>query len=288
MTPRAKAKTDPTPSLPSIDPILAKRFTVVSALRLCGDSRLNEIRREMGKYHLLSLKPLLEAGGKHVFVDCGSDPILEKYLSAHSPASQYIRLESDRWMESRSKNRGLREVKTDWVAFTNADTILHPDVFNRTGEIIGDNEHFILQGYRWEAPWEISRNILAGAWGWPFKKDEWAALHNLSVPHSFPRNPTGEWQVTTTDIAEAVYGFDERMDGEGAASYGGMDTDFHDRAGMLAIRRGGAYLLSRRIPVVHFHHHAFRPFNAANHALRRENLYRFIEEGTEESLVWPE
>lgn len=186
------------------------------------------------------------------------------------------------WNESKFKNKGLASVDTKYVAFTNADTIVLPETIERTIELIPDHEDVIIQGLRWEVPRQVSRWIMESQS--EMTGQFWKVVKNLSIPHAFPKNATGEWQVTSVEVAREIGGFDERM--TGANSYGGMDTDFHERcrAYLLGTSRGKE-ITSRAIPILHLHHYAERPYSP-NNIIRQRNLWRYIESGNVEDLDW--
>lgn len=193
-------------------------------------------------------------------------------------------VERDYWSETEAKNIGLDRSSSPLVAFTNADTLVTENTVARTCDVIGEAEYFVLQGYRWEIPRSVTARILSSELDTTVGSDL-DLIENLSIPHAFPHNPTGEWQVAPAELARAVGGFDERMSGPGAKGYGGLDTDFHDRAACLAEKRGGGPIVSRKIPILHLHHYAERPLSA-NHAQRRTNLEVFAHSGAGEALNW--
>ena len=194
--------------------------------------------------------------------------------------------EAESWSESYAKNRGLEAVKTPLVAFTNADTILDKPTLDMTLRLIEHSgfEDFILQGMRWEIPRQATNRLIEGKMS---VLQDFSQLASLSVPHAFPKQAIGEWQVTRTQTAWSIGGFDERM--VGANAYGGMDTDFHERcrAWNSVVHKipNGGEIVSRDIPVLHPFHYAERPFSP-NNAIRHANLERFIELGTPEALDW--
>lgn len=198
-----------------------------------------------------------------------------------------IRTKKDYWSESEAKNFGFVlgfDPRRPVIAFTNADTLVTMHTLERTCEVIQDHSRFVVQGLRWEIPRYATTSILAGELD-PAAPADLKLIENLSVPHAYPHNPTGEWQVADFDTVHAISGFDQRMTGPGAQGYGGMDTDFHDRAGCMAEMNGGIAMVSRKIPILHLHHYAARPLSA-NHDRRRMNLEVFAHLGTAEALDW--
>jgi hypothetical protein len=250
-------------------------LTIVSGARIQeSDSLAVERRRALVALHRRYGYGLSAWGTESIFVDFGSDP------SLGALPYKTIRAESEIWNESAAKNLGLAEVQTRLVAFTNADTWVSANTVEKTLECVNreaGDKPFILQGYRWEVPRLLTRKVLSG------EEVSLEALENFSVPHGYPKPPIGEWQVCPVEIARDIGGFDERM--TGANSYGGMDTDFHERARALCLMRGGVEILTRKIPILHPYHYAERPYSP-NRELARENITRFIQEGTEESLRW--
>lgn len=244
-------------------------ITIISAARLCKeDSCLS--RKGLVDLHLKIMRETCNyLDCKFVFVDHGSDNPIEP---VNDPHFTWIREDVNFWDESRAKNIALDRVETDLVAFTNADMLIYPETIQMTLEVIGNPDHFILQGYRWEVPRDITRQILNG-------NDAWRDRHiiqNLSVPHAGPKLAMGDWQVAYTKDVRSIGGYDERMKG-----YGGMDTDLHDR--MYALT--GHDIHTREIPALHLYHYAERPLSP-NHALRRETIKQFIKSGSKKDLDW--
>lgn len=241
--------------------------TVISAARICGEDSCNR-RLPLVEAHLRVLAETKNYTKlKHIFVDMGSeDPI-------GNTGEDSIYLDVDYWSESRAKNEALSMVETPLVAFTNADTLVYPETLQRTFEIVGDYKHFILQGYRWEVPRDVTYQIVSG------QCNPWIDRHliqNLSIPHCGPKLAMGEWQVGSTEDFRKIGGFSEDMLG-----YGGMDTDIHDR--MYALT--GREYNTRSIPLLHLYHHAERPLSP-NHQLRRERLMKFVYSGDKKDLNW--
>lgn len=254
-------------------------LTVVSAARLTPeDSCSLDLREGLIRLHLWFLRETSRLlGVRTVFVDYGSNPKIRTPTFAEGSWGTTIWSPADEWNEPMAKNIGLEAVETPLVAFTNADTWITFRTVRRTLEIIekdaGDRP-FILNGYRWEVPRLITRMALSGG------QIDLNFTEGVSVPHAFPKLPIGEWQVCRTEDARSIGGFDERMRG-----YGWMDTDFHERARALVLMLGGVEILNRKIPVLHPHHYAKRPYSD-NREIGRKTLLDFISTGETESLRW--
>jgi len=250
-----------------------KDITVVSAARIdprdTAPNRVSLVRKHLEWQSHLDCPAIFV----HLGIGSGLEYPKSKNLFVHE-------IERSEWDESRAKNIGLAWVETPLVAFTNADTLISASALYLTLKRCPPGS-FILQGYRWEIPRlvPVPLDLYAGESSRE-RRHLLAEMIALSVPHAGGKLAMGEWQVCPTELARSIGGFDEGMKG-----YGGMDTDFHERARAAALMAGGVEILTRDIPVLHQYHYAERP-RSPNHERRYANITRFLRERTPESLKW--
>lgn len=211
-------------------------LTIISWGRFLECNPGDRLHRKFVSAHVESLA---SSGVSFNFIDFGSSPPL--------PQSHHIQyVDADFSSESVAKNHGLLSVETPLVVFTNWKTIISTRTIDRTIEHLNQvdvPEHFILQAF----PWEMSNyHRSAVVSGEANIQDDGQIIENLSIPHSAPKLPGGDWQLCRTEDAAAIRGWSEDIESCCAA-------DFHERmrayCGWINGDNRGE-ILTRVIPVV--------------------------------------
>lgn len=247
-----------------------KAYYRPSDLTIVSAAREGSFDPELLAVHLKTVgRTAKETGVKHLFVDLGSDPPLADVY----PGSSMVHVESDYWSEAKAKNAAIDRVDTPLVAFTTTDTMVYPETIQMTIELVETLVMFVLQGYCWEVPRDLTRRILTGECD-PCRESH--VIKNLSVPRFGPQLPGPEWQVSTVEYAKKVGGFSEDM-----VRAGGFEIDFHDRMYALTRRE----ILTRDVPIMHLFNRSSGQTQDTSEP-RRDRLMKFLHSGKAGDLDW--
>lgn len=246
-------------------------ITIVSA----GASR-DAYLRKLADIHVRSLESV-QIGGR-VFVDGGCDPFVS------SDSVNVIKCEQgSKFNESVAKNIGLSEVKTPVVVFTNSDVVVWEETIAATIDRLNAKttpRHFIVNASRWDISKPQTSGLIDGSIN---VRIEWGSLKNFSIPAMSGQNAMGDWQVCLTEDAREIGGWDEMMTGNG-----GAEVDFHERMRACVFSKNQTSvgeIFTRAIPALRLYHTAPQ-IDPYNHSKRLENMQRFLQSGTVESLNW--
>lgn len=258
-----------------------KDITIVSPVRI-NDDALGRLRLSLFKEQVNTFNSVSKHfdGIKMIVVDYSSTIPIDREITSIPPGMTVLRYEDEGpYRPGKAANIALPHVQTKVFAKTNADVLFSKLMIEkslRAHEISGGNDHFIMQGYRWEIPRYLTEIIIDGS----DVSEE--LLRNLSVPVSVPRLPSSEWQLTVTQDLIEIGGFDEEMGG-----YASEDVDMHDRMLLYLTYkygRGDYEILCRSIPVLHAFHFANRPYSDS-HKMRLNKILKFVGDANVEGLI---
>lgn len=113
-------------------------LTFLFHVRLDTDERIKNIQNVLN-FHRKHCKNF-----KCVFVEDDKESKLPKYISLQND-DQYTFIKNDSvWNKCKSFNRGIKQAKTDFIAFHDLDVIIHPSQFVESVKQLKDNPNYGL------------------------------------------------------------------------------------------------------------------------------------------------